>query len=292
VNVCRLLPLFAALLLAASSFADSLRIATWNLEWFPTRSPSAQRDPVAEGAYIAEAAAILRELDADVALLQEIRDLESAEKLVEAIGQEGWNVAIVSRFRQGNAIGRQQVAIASRLPARAAFAEPWQPDGLLSPPRGFAFALFEIEGFRLATYSVHLKSNVPARGAERDWSWQTNILSREISARQLLAHLEDLERLLGTPVDAVVVGGDFNTTPDQEAFFSEETLEIFTRAGFANPLLELPPAERVTIPPKGSYPPATFDYLLVRGLVPSGPARVHPTDLSDHRPVIVELALP
>jgi hypothetical protein len=58
-----------------------------------------------------------------------------------------------------------------------------------------------------------------------------------------------------------VLGGDFNTNPDQAHFVAEKTLGIFGDAGFSDSFGTLPPAKRITDAGKGRSPDETFDYL-------------------------------
>ena len=108
---------------------------------------------------------------------------------------------------------------------------------------------------------------------------------------QLVEHMENLPTETGRQPDIVVVGGDFNTNPDDLRFVSEKTLGVFKTAGFSNPLMDLPREQRVTIPGEGRYPAATFDHILIRGSRPNR-ANVVNSTVSDHRPVTVTLSVP
>jgi hypothetical protein len=81
------------------------------------------------------------------------------------------------------------------------------------------------------------------------WS-SANIPKREDSARQLLAHVDDMGKLYGNrgPV-AVIIGEDFNTSPDPE-FKVEKTFEITKCAGSDWTFEELPHQERISHPIK------------------------------------------
>jgi endonuclease/exonuclease/phosphatase family metal-dependent hydrolase len=105
----------------------------------------------------------------------------------------------------------------------------------------------------LLVYSVHFKSN---RGeAARD------IAKREEAARQLLAHVAEMERNAKV---VTVIAGDFNTDPTDARFTSEGTFALLRRK-FAWSWENVPLSERVTNPAKGRYPDACFDGFLVRG---------------------------
>src|SRR5438477_9792504 len=66
---------FLALSITGYSGAQTVRCTTWNLEWFPNGSaheaPTAQQDQ-----RIKEAADVLRPLNPDIVLLQEVRDYD------------------------------------------------------------------------------------------------------------------------------------------------------------------------------------------------------------------------
>ena len=64
---------FLGLLMSRYSGAQTVRCTTWNLEWFPNGSP--KEAPVAQqDQRIKEAADVLRPIDPDIILLQEVRD--------------------------------------------------------------------------------------------------------------------------------------------------------------------------------------------------------------------------
>ena len=75
--------------------------------------------------------------------MEEVRDFDNATIAVSPL--TGFKVDVVSDFppREGQDVG-QQVAIASRLPPLSAWFEMWNPNGPLVPPRGFAFAAYEV----------------------------------------------------------------------------------------------------------------------------------------------------
>ena len=64
-----------ALSCCITAFAESpkVRVTTWNLEWFPNGSPK-ELAVDAQNVRIAAAAAVLRQLDPNILLLQEVKD--------------------------------------------------------------------------------------------------------------------------------------------------------------------------------------------------------------------------
>jgi hypothetical protein len=81
-----------------------LRITTWNLEWFPNGSAH-DATPEVQARRIVTAKDVLRPINADIVLLQEVRDYEVCARLGEAIAPGAYNVAICSackeRFQSG-----------------------------------------------------------------------------------------------------------------------------------------------------------------------------------------------
>jgi hypothetical protein len=85
--------------LGESTEPTTIRITTWNLEWFP--SGSAKEAPAEQqNQRIKEAADVLRAINPDIILLQEVRDYNACARLAEAIAPGIYHVAICSAFRE------------------------------------------------------------------------------------------------------------------------------------------------------------------------------------------------
>jgi endonuclease/exonuclease/phosphatase family metal-dependent hydrolase len=261
-----------------------IRITTWNLEWFPNGSAHDATTEV-QAQRIAAAADVLRPINPDIILLQEVRDYEACVRLGEAIAPGMYHVAICSAFKEPfqRGLGKQQVAILSKYQAQAAWAEPWKSMNGVDPPRGFAFAWFKIGSDDIGVYSVHLKSNLITRG-NREAETAKNIQKREVAIAQLLAHVRDVIGTTIPSIKGVVIGGDFNTNHDQAMFAAERTLDSLADAGYRNGFEGLPLSERVTHPGNHGFPDATFDFEFAKGLTASQPSITRST-ASDHWPV-------
>lgn len=291
-------PLRSALLALATLALASLvagadwKVTTWNLEWFPAGAPDV-RDPEVESRRIREAAEVLRRLDSDILLLQEVRDEAAAEALAREIGR-GHQVVVVSRFQQGGELSQHQQAILAKFPARAAYWKSWTTRQAVAPVRGFSFALFSApSGAPVAVYSLHLKSNNISRGSrDREKAATLNVLQRELAVLQLVEHLAEIARDPQLMPAAAIVGGDFNTDPFQKRFAKERTLPALESIGFTNPIIRLPKADRATLPGSGQYPPAVFDHILLLKAEAVADPLVTRTEVSDHRPVTVVVRLP
>ena len=283
--------IFACLAPAAPALsAATVRVTTWNLEWFPNGSPK-DLPLVEQEKRIASAADVLRPLNPDIILLQEVRDYDVCTRLANAIAPHAYEVAIVSAFREPftPGLGKQQVAILAKEPAQAAWSEPWKSMEGVDPPRGFAFAWFQIAGTDVGVYSLHLKSNLIMK-SDKAAEGHKNIRKREVAIDQVLNHMREVIAPAMPMVRSFVVGGDFNTNLDQPDFAAEKTLATLTAAGFRNSMEGAALPQRVTHPGKGPYPDATFDYLFGSNLAPAK-VQITSSNVSDHYPVTCDFSL-
>src|SRR5436309_2391648 len=83
------------LLCAAHTGAEPLRITTWNLN----SRVAPEADSAAEENWLGDIATVLNSLNADVILLQEIRDRQTCERLAVLLKPERYRVAVCSAFR-------------------------------------------------------------------------------------------------------------------------------------------------------------------------------------------------
>lgn len=261
----------------------AVSVAFWNIKWFPGGRPNAYK-----GEEIRQIRAVHRDipqLRADVIGFEEVRDWDSAALAVEPL--PGFKVDVCSTFRprEGQDVA-QQVALVSRLQPISAWAEEWKPGGAITPPRGFAFAAYQISPKQmLLAYALHLKSN---RGELAE-----NIAIREESMRQLLAHMRDMNAAYGKLGSITwIVGGDFNTAPDDARFKNEKTLKELVGYRFRWGWEGMPLEQRVTLPPDKRFPAACFDHIYYRGATLKKAEAVQTSDMaSDHRAVRAEFDL-
>jgi endonuclease/exonuclease/phosphatase family metal-dependent hydrolase len=275
--------LIALLLLlgGAHGGAEPLRITTWNL----SSSAAPEEDPAADDNQLA-IAAILSSLNADVILLQEIRDRRTCERLAVLLKPPRYQVAACSAFKDSSGRRLPQVAILSRKPVTAARTEPWKADGTVTPPGGFAFAQVRHGSGEIGIFSAQFKDNATSGSLERDT--QLNILMREIAAAQLVQQAIALGSNRIDPPSAVVVAGSFNTNPDEPQFVSEITLRLMENAGFKNVFHGVPLEDRITCRGDGRYPDATFDYIFASNAGFLARPRIVSSVLSGHFPVACE----
>ena len=97
----------------------TLRIATWNLQWFPGHTPtSSESDRLL---HMSAAKDALLELKPDILCLQEVRDWDCVNELVTVLPK--FQPLVVSRFREmgtSGALTIQQTAIAANKHADSA----------------------------------------------------------------------------------------------------------------------------------------------------------------------------
>jgi endonuclease/exonuclease/phosphatase family metal-dependent hydrolase len=253
-----------------------LRVATWNLEWFPGRVPEPTLEQEKE--HMASAKAALATLKPDVLLAQEVRDWPSMEEAVSVLSPI--QIHVVSQFGDRP----QNQAVASRLPADSAWAASWKY-GTPNPPRGYAFAALQLpDGRFLLCYSLHLKSNLG--------DLPTNIAMRHESSRQLMQHASEMLKVYGKRGPCgVIVGGDMNTSLDDPKFAPDASVRAMIAAGFYWTHESVPFEKRTTIPADERFPDNCFDHILTLGLgKPVASAKPFPK-ISDHYPVIVDIDL-
>jgi endonuclease/exonuclease/phosphatase family metal-dependent hydrolase len=270
--------------LGKSPESTKVRVTTWNLEYFPNGS-ARDASPEMQAQRVKAAADVLRTLNPDILLLQEMRDYDACARLGEAIQPGAYQVAVCSAFKGG----KQQEAIIAKIPAQAAWSESWKSKEGIDPPRGFAFAWFKIGNANIGVYSLHLKSNRIMFG-NKEIETTKNIRKREVSIQQLLAHIHDVIRTVIPSIKGLIIGGDFNTNHDQAMFAAERTLDSLTAAAYRSAFEGVPLTQRITHPGSHGFPDATFDYLFGKN-VRLGKPIITQTNVSDHLPVTCDVVI-
>jgi endonuclease/exonuclease/phosphatase family metal-dependent hydrolase len=270
--------------LAAIGSNRSITIAFWNIQWFPGQRPDATTN--AEQRQTAAVHKVMKQIDPDIIGMEEVRNFDKASLAVHPL--RGFKVDVCANFppREGQNEA-QEVAIASRLPALSAWAEAWKPAGATTPPRGFAFAAYEVTPSQLLlVYCVHFKSN---RGQITE-----DISIRQESARQLLSHINAMyQAYRGLGQITCVIGGDFNTSLDDQRFTTENSLRDLLKNSFLWVWQNTAVKSRMTLPSEKDFPAACFDHIFYRG------ATLHHVEVfnttresSDHKPVVAVFDLP
>lgn len=262
---------------------NTITASFWNIQWFPGRRPNASRSD--ENRQIRAVHRDIEQLDADIIGMEEVRDATQASLAVQPLSK--FKVDVCSNFppREGQQ-DAQQIAIASRLQPISAWAEAWKRGGVMTPPRGFAFAAYQLTPRQvLLVYALHLKSN---RGEIHE-----DIRIREESIYQLIAHMKSMKVIYSKKGELIwLVGGDFNTAPDEQRFAREKTIPALLADGFSWAWQGIPASSRITMPADLRYPPASFDQIFFRGATLSRAwvANTSPQS-SDHRAVNIVLTV-
>ena len=270
-------------------------VGTFNIRLFPDRDTRP-----------ADVAERLTELDADVVMVQEIRDPSALHAMLDgiaAVGGRRYGVSLgpmcrTSELRLGVLFDRARYALVQQRPQKEL-----DPEGRCSCRDGHPPALLAVleraDGIRLGAMSVHLLF-----GAR---SWQ--FCARRGQWEQLVASIDRLVQELQIPL---VVGGDFNSTGYAEDDLGERTFieQTVADAGLTLATAGLRctaywrPNRRLK-----DYVPSMLDHVLVSGAAVSGAevlgmcatlaGRTCPGDeanpdfhhVSDHCPVRVDIAL-
>ena len=274
--------------LSASIDPRSFEVATWNMQWFPSGYPEPQT-PQDEAKRLTAATRFMRKHGVpDILMTQEIRDSVVCTNLAEKLNDTLFKTVVCSSFidYETNAPALQQLAIFSRFEAVVSGSEPWHASDFVFPPRGYVYAVFNIHGTLVACFNVHLKSNYIPEDQDVKQQTSLNRLKRELSSRQLLAHIDRMRRdgLYGTNITQFIIAGDFNTSLTDDRYAKEKTVRSLLKAGFTNAFENLTGDEYASLPATRYYPAATFDYILAQGSATAGKPRVLPSSwISDHR---------
>ena len=267
------------LMIASAAAAAPVRIVTWNLQ---------PRDTAQDGT-VPEVARVLKGLNPDVIILQQVPDVLRCEEILRALQPADYQVAVFSSFRDttNSDLSRQQVAILSREKATNPSWDSWQPVGQSAPaPGGYAAAIIHLDDRNLAVFGVQLSDgSAPSEQARETAAQQA---ARENASRQLVQEF-DAFRESANGVQATVVGGDFSTTPDDPKLAHEMTLVRLEHAGLSNALADLAPGKRVTLPGDGKRADADVDYIFTRDVARVTNVQVVPATSTLHNLVAVDL---
>jgi endonuclease/exonuclease/phosphatase family metal-dependent hydrolase len=262
----------------------TLRVTTWNLQ--PNASVGATGwSPSFQQSLIQEAATTLAALKPDVVLLQQVADRESCDRLAQALLPQEYHVAVCSSFRDAGtgALSRQQVAILAKSRPYLGWPVSWtNGGGTTALPGGFAFAAIRVAGHNAGFYSVQFGDGLPMKTEEARHQ-------REESARQLLRQIAAVENWTANRPESFLVGGDFNTTPDDPLLRGEQTLPSLDAQRFASAFAGLASDQRVTLPANSRRPAATVDYIFTKGGRQTGRPLITRTALAEHCAVTCDL---
>jgi endonuclease/exonuclease/phosphatase family metal-dependent hydrolase len=283
-------------LAAADGRGETLTIATYNVENYGAVGR------VTDAGYRAdypkpekEKAAlrgVIRDLRADVLVLQEMGDAPYLEELARDLAAEGLDYP--HRALMDGPDGERHVAVLSRRPLKRVLQHrnltfPYL-GGTEAVKRGLLEVIFETEGGEISVFAVHLKSRLTEQAADPN--------SEARRAAEAGAVRDRILQRFSSPVSArFVIAGDLNDGP------ASRVMERL-RARGATTVAELLQArdsrgESWTYHYAREETYSRFDHILVspalKAAVTGGLARVHDgpgvPEASDHRPVVVVLEL-
>ena len=250
----------------AISFADTIRVTTWNLHSEAKAAPTSSQ--------ITGTAETLKTLDPDIILLQEVRDWQFCDQLVRALKPAEYNLLVCSAFRTGSTNPAQaQVAILAKPKGYFSWSEACQTPG--AAPGGYAFAALQIGGQRLGFFSA--KSSTPSEGAQ---------VAEQIAKQSATVRNWTMNR-----VQALLVADSSDAKMNEVTAASEQTLRVLRQAGFVDGLSRLPAEQRITSKPVGAQPGFAVDWLYLEPSTFAGNVRVVPSAAFEHQPLTCDLEL-
>lgn len=275
-------------LLVSAAWTHAATVTALNFEWFPGKRPQPSQQEI--DLHITDTAKTLATLGSDIFIATEVCDAGAFQVALKKASPD-MELHVISDFsdlESGADRRNQQIAIASRLPAVAGWAEAWIPVSE-QHRRGFAFAALKnpaTDGL-IMVYGLHLKSNRSETPAEA----QINYDIRNASAEQLIKHVNLMEeKFAGQKIEGWILAGDINTNHDDH--FGDRVVAIFGEAGFANTWKNIPAAERHTWKGNDRFPPGTLDYIFLKGFGDQDARIIEiPREVSDHNAVTATISL-
>jgi endonuclease/exonuclease/phosphatase family metal-dependent hydrolase len=276
----------AALACAAPSrepaAAASLRVATWNVEnLFDERDEPGRGDTPVQPAEVARKlerlGAVLRKIDADVVVLQEVENVGLLERLASGpLAGRGYRPRLVDGLDPRGI----DVALLSRVPVERYVSHAADRDASGAPlwSRDLVEAHLRVGGRHVVAFGAHLVSRRdPTKGPRRaSQARRARALADDAAARW--------------PDALILVAGDLNDEPSSAAL-----APLLADGAWADLGGRLPPDRAWTWAGLGTR--VRLDYLLVPRRSAAAAVRVQVWDgedvraASDHRPLVADLVL-
>lgn len=249
--------------IAALKEPAQIRLATWNIEWFPAGQRNSAKKNVQQ--QMQAASDIIKEFKPDILLTQETRNLGALISLNKLMDKLSFTHIACARYYEENQAKilenkpTQNTGIFSRYPWK----DIWEVDFdtltyVNAPTRGWLGSRFDISGTPFFVYNTHTKSNFGASN-EQD---RANNYEKRVNAIHELKR--DWDRLKLDPAkDKIIIVGDFNTDAFDEKFKDEKTFPLLQEWGFRHCFEGLPLEKRTTLPGRKDepFPDGTFDYI-------------------------------
>lgn len=256
------------LLLASSTlaFPDTIRVTTWNLRSEANAAPIASQ--------MTAAADVLKTLDPDVILLQQVPDWQFCKEFAEALKPAAYNVLVCSSFRTGVTNSPQrQVAILAKSKGYFSWSEPWPTSGAV--PGGYAFAALQFGDQRLGFFSAQIDNATAAPQAGEQLSRQAATVRNWTMNR----------------VQALTVAVSFNPTGSDVTGASDQLLRILRQSGFADGVGRLTAEQRVTFKSARTQRGAAADTFYLEPSTFASNVRSLPESAFEHQPLTCDLEL-
>ena len=211
------------------TFAQQFRIATWQVQGWPSLKPSVPASQSDEEWY-ARVAATLNAADADAILLYGVPDKESSRKLAGLLKPHKYSVAHESaptaNGSKGPFIG-EPFAVFSRKERMAGRAMNWMDTGRIEPPGGFSFVTFRQGPAVVALYVATMPGSWTndARGA--DLSYYAR--KRSYAAQYLAHHSSWITTTYTNATFAIYLTGDLAPNPKGGP---DDAAKVLERGGF------------------------------------------------------------
>jgi len=251
--------------------ADTIRVTTWNLQPM-SAGAGTNGAPDTKQLRLAEASAVMKKLDPDVILLQQVRDWKMCEQLVQALKPADYRVLVCSAFPETptGASDPRQVAILAKQRAYFSWSQPWEAERGATNSGGFVFAALQMRGQRVGLFSVESRDEPAA-------------------ARQLLSQVAAIRDWVTNRVQVFVVGGTFETETPRSREARPETIRRLEAAGFADGFQGVSAAKRITRRGKAGRSGTTEDYILTQPQACTTNAYAMSSPVAEHQPVTCDL---
>ena len=243
------------------AIGSKIRFCTYNIQDFSDGfNDASNRTPALARGQARDAAGLIRAVNPDVVVMQEVENGESLAMLNGSF-HKPYPLAYVARFGFGEQRkDKLNIALLSRVRIGNLREIDFEyMEGDRCPVRGvLSFTIPAGEGHRFLVYAVHLKSNFGEQAR--------NIAMREGAMRLVRKDADAFMKKNPGVQWEVLVLGDMNVDPDDAQFRKDTTLAPF--ADWHDLWRGRSLSERVTVPtrhgnPMLEFPPACFDRFIV-----------------------------
>jgi hypothetical protein len=280
-RVCLLaLALFASL---PSCLAGPTRVTTWNLGLTGYAGTNEVR--------LQEVADVLKQLNPDVILLQEVGGWPMCRQLAQALKPAQYTVHVCSAFREARTgtLSDRQVAILSKAKAYFSWSACWRPQDGMPSRGGFAFAALQMGRQRFGFFSVEVGATAEDRRSPGEWAAVTN--APVAAGAQLLEQVRLLGNWETNRVEAFVVGATFDTGREGWLGVRDHTLRVLEAAEFGDAFREMSAPQPVTVAGGTAGAGVTADYILTQPVGCAADPGTVALPVSGHYPVTCEVDL-